>query len=476
MKSSIRRLRNQAHPPVPMSRQQGFYRFTDLTLPDSTSETMMRAYGVMSTVWSCVQLLAESAGRVEWHLFRKQPVDARRRYSTNEPGVDQRTEVVQHAALSLLNRPNDFFTQTRLFELDETYLGLTGEYYWVIERPPGVNFPAGIWSVRPDRIDPVPDPDSYMSGWVYKPPDGSQPIPLKLDEVIQVALPNPLDPMHGLGPVQAILVDVDSSRYSAEWNRNFFLNSATPYGIIQTPNNLSDPEFEELMNRWRETHRGVSRSGRVGVLEGGNTFTPVAMSMKDMDFQALRNLSRDIVREAFRMHKVMLGVSDDVNRANAQTGEEVFASWGVVPRLDRKRDMLNNVFLPMFGSTGQGVEFDYVTPVPSNREQDALELKNKAQAVLWLVSAGYDQHDILEMVGLPDMDVAEQPTQQPAMPPGWVPGQPGLPPPPPDEDTTGQGQDPGLATNAMEKRLRRMLGNGHQPVQVEALRAIAGRH
>ena len=64
------------------------------------------------------------------------------------------------------------------------------------------------------------------------------------------------------------------------------------------------------------------------------------------------------------MHKVMTGVTDDVNRANAQTGEEVFASWKVAPRLDRWRDVLNTQFLPLFGSAGEGVEFDYVFPQP----------------------------------------------------------------------------------------------------------------
>ena len=72
-----------------------------------------------------------------------------------------------------------------------------------------------------------------------------------------------------------------------------------------------------------------------------------------MDFANLRSVMRDTIREALGMHKVMTGVTDDVNRANAQTGEEVFASWKVSPRLDRWRDVLNNQFLPLFGSTGQ---------------------------------------------------------------------------------------------------------------------------
>jgi len=122
-----------------------------------------------------------------------------------------------------------------------------------------------------------------------------------------------------------------------------------------------------------------------------------------------------VMRETVGIHKVMLGVSDDVNRANAQTGEEVFESWQVVPRLDRVKDTLNNYFLPLFGTAGQGVEFDYVTPVPENREQDNQELLSKAQAALFLVQAGYDLSDVLEVVGLPEMDAAgtEEPGEQP---------------------------------------------------------------
>ena len=64
-------------------------------------------------------------------------------------------------------------------------------------------------------------------------------------------------------------------------------------------------------------------------------------------------------------------------------------------------------YLPMFGTAGQGLEFDYITPVPANREQDNAELTAKAAAALVLVQAGYDRKAVLKTVGLPDMDVAE---------------------------------------------------------------------
>ena len=134
----------------------------------------------------------------------------------------------------------------------------------------------------------------------------------------------------------------------------------------------------------------------------------------------------------------MLGTTEDVNRANAQTAEEVFISWQTIPRLDRRKDTLNCKLLPLYGTTGAGVEFDYEDPSPDNREEDNGELTAKATAAATLVNAGFDPDDVLETVGLPSMDVVEKATQAPALPPGWVAGTPpGAPPagtPNQDED------------------------------------------
>lgn len=477
MKSGLRRaLRNQS--PVPLVKGAvGSYNLSSNAYSLSGSESLMNAYSAMSTVYSCVSLLAESTARVEWRLYQKNPTDARRRWSTNDNPIDNRREIVKHPALSLISKPNSFYTRTRLFEVDQTYLDLVGESYWVLERS-AFGFPTAIWPVMPHRMEPVPSRDNFIAGYVYSPPDGGQKIPLAASDVIATLLPNPLDPLHGLGPVQSILVDIDSSKYSAQWNRNFFINSAIPGGVISTPSNLSDEEFQQLMDRWREAHRGVSRAGRVGVLEAGQTFTSTGLSQKEMDFASLRNLSRDIVREVYRMHKVMLGVSDDVNRANAQTGEEIFATWCVTPRLDRKRDMLNNVFLPMFyGGADPDIEFDYITPVPANREEDNAELTSKADAAQSLVNAGYDPADVLLTVGLPAMKTAERATQMPAVPPGWIPGtQPAITPGTDAPATPAESPVANLSAAAaeMEGRLRKTLSNGHQPVELGILRELIG--
>lgn len=426
MKSGLRRaVRNAA--PVPMS-EIGPYRILGTAGGGTPDDALLRAYKTNGTVNANVGLLASASAGPVWKMFRKEPKDGRRRYTTADQGSDQRVEVIQHQALTVLNRPNAFWTRYLLFEISGIWMETTGKAHWIVEYDPRASFPVGLWPVRPDRMTPVPDPKEYLKGWIYTSPDGREQVPLTPREVIYNRYPDPEDVYGGAGPIGSVLTDIDAAKYSAEWNRNFFLNSAEPGGVLQVDHTLKDEEYNALVNRWREAHKGVSRAHRIALLEAGVTFVPTGHSMKDMDFGTLRSASRDIIREALGMHKVMTGVTDDVNRANAQTGEEVFASWKIEPRLERWRDVLNSQYLPLFGSTAGDVELDFILPMPRNREQDNLELTAKANAALALVTAGYDQQAVLEVVGLPDMKTVLKLSDQPALPPRWTSPGGGSPP------------------------------------------------
>lgn len=466
MKSGLRRaIRNFSGPPVPMA-PYGYQRGVSFALGGGRQdrEAFMRAYGMSGTVFSIVSLLQQAAAAPAWHLYKKQPLDGRRRYTTGDQGSDQRVEVVSHAALSLWTKPNDFHTGFEFREGSNQHLELTGETFWVVDNETA-GFPTSIWYIRPDRMEPVPDQNDFLAGWIYTGPNGEQ-VPLTRDQVILEKLPDPIDPFRGTGPVASIMPNIAQQRYATDYQRNLFINGADPGGIITVPNRLTDPEFDEMTDRWREAHQGIARAGRVGILENGATWAPAGQTNKDLEYGELRLANRDELREAWRIHKHMLGTVDDVNRANAQTAEEVFIGWQSIPRLERRKDTLNCKLLPMFGSTGIGVEFDYEDPSPDNREENNAELIAKATAAQLLVDSGYDPSDVLEVVGLPDMDIVEKATQLPAVPPNWVPGMPagaGAP------DSGGEDDSEGNDSAAMSNLLRRVLSDGYVPVQT-------GRH
>ncbi|MGR6923098.1 phage portal protein [[Actinomadura] parvosata] len=391
--SGVASLLNRA--PVPYT---GRSRLALPLMQRNNTEAQLEAMGAVGTLFAIVHRTSNATSQVNWRLWRKA--------ASGKP--EDRVEVTRHLALDVLNRPNRFMTRQEFIETVQQHLDLTGEGWWVIGRDPRATFPLELWPVRPDRMEPVPDPERFLAGYVYFGPDGEK-VPLDLNQVIQLRMPNPLDPYRGMGPVQSILTDLDSTRYSAEWNRNFFANSAEPGGIIEVDRRLGDDEFDELRERWNEQHRGVANAHRVAILEQGR-WVDRKFTQRDMQFTELRNVSREIIREAFGFPKSMLGTVDDVNRANAEAGEVMFARWLVVPRLERIKAALNAEFLPLFGSTGQGVEFDFDDPIPMDREMVNAERDSRAGAAKLLVEAGFEPKGVLAAVGLPDIPFVGRPT------------------------------------------------------------------
>lgn len=390
MAASLRSLTNRT--PVPYASNTSRAGLGTGLLRPAGQEAQMRAMGSSSTLYAIVDRITTAYAGVEWKLYR----------SATSGRDEDRVEVTRHAALDLWNTPNGFMTGPQFRESAQQHEELTGEQWWVIARHDNATIPLELWPVRPDRMEPVPDANDFLIGYVYRGPSGER-VPLGVDDVIFLRRPNPLDPYRGMGVVQTVLMDIDATHASAEWNANFFRNSAEPGGVVEVDRRLSDDEFREFSDRWREQHRGVSNAHRVAVLENGLKWVDRKYSMRDMQFTELRGVNREIIREAFGFPKPMLGATDDVNRANAEAAAYVFARWLIQPRLERIREILNTRLLPMYGATGRGLEFDFANPVPEDAEAEANVLQKRALAAASLHNAGWFAADILNVVDLPEM-------------------------------------------------------------------------
>jgi HK97 family phage portal protein len=386
--------------PIPYTASTGRAGFGSGFLRPAGQEAQMRAMGSSSTLFAIVDRITTTYAGIEWKLYR----------SAASGRDEDRKEVATHPALTLWNKPNPFMTGPQFREAAQQHEELTGEQWWVAAHAENSTVPQELWPVRPDRMEPVPDPQEFLIGYVYSGPSGER-VPLGTDDVIFQRRPNPLDPYRGMGVVQTILMDIDATRASAEWNRIFFENNAAPGGVIEVDRRLSDEEFDEFNARWREQHKGLANAHRVGMLEEGMKWVDRKYTMQDMQFAELRSVNREIIREAFGFPKPMLGATDDVNRANAEAAAYVFARWLIQPRLERTREVLNTRLLPLFGRMGQGLEFDFANPVPEDKEADARVLASRAASAAALRGAGWFPTDVLSSVDLPEMQ-ARDPREQ----------------------------------------------------------------
>jgi HK97 family phage portal protein len=379
----VRKTTNLA--PVPFSSNFGSLFGGNL---DGDAQAAFDAHGSVGTLFAIIQQISTAVATTDWHLYKQSAARDKNR----------RKEILDHGFMKVWNRPNDFYTGTMFRQTVQMHLDLTGEGFIVLEKVGNVIWE--MWPVRPDRMQPVKHPTKFLTGWIYTGPNGEE-VPLELDQVLQLKYPNPADPYRGRGPVQTVLADIDAARYSAEWNRNFFVNGARPGGIIKVDHRMSDQEFNEFVNRWRNQHQGVANAHRVAVLENAE-WVETNFSMTDMQFVELRNLPRELIREAFAFPKPMLGTVDDVNRANAEAGREIMAENQTIPRLHIWKDVINAFLLPQFAN-GKSLELDFDDPTPINHEAADRERTSQATSARNLVLSGYHPDDVSDAMGLPRM-------------------------------------------------------------------------
>jgi HK97 family phage portal protein len=313
--------------------------------------------------------------------------------------------VEKHAALTVINKPNDFFTRQELFEAGQQHVDLTGESWTVIYRVGEV--PYELWNIRPDRVTVVENESQFLIGYIYTDPDGKE-HPIRKEDMLSIRMPNPTDPYRGMGPVQTLLDQIGSSKLAAQYQKHFFANGARPGAVIKLSRRLSDPEFDQLVSRYNANHRGVANTNRTAFLEEGDFIDVKPYTIADMQFVESANLNRDTILLAYGMSKFAVGVVDDVNRATAEASKAWFGETITVPRLDRWKGMLNNDFLPQFPGYQYDLEFVYSNPVPADREADRADKETTTRIYIDLINAGCDPTEAAAYAGLPPMTVMRQ--------------------------------------------------------------------
>jgi len=380
-----------------------------LTGTGSGSTSQLSAHSSVGWLFQVVNRIATSVAEVEWNLYQR-------------TSADERTLLpITHPAMELWNRPSPFYTNDELVETTSQHLELTGEGWWILVPSIVGGPPVEIWPVRPDRMTPMKDRKQYVSGYIYRFEDTEQ--IFEPDAVVFLRMPSPLDPHRGAGPVQSLLVDIDSEQAAREWTRNFFRNDAAPGGIIELDQTLDDAQWSQFVERWREQHAGVANAHRVAVIERGK-WADRKITQREMQFEQLRRLNRDVILGAFGVHASIMGISENVNRANAEAAEVHYARHVIRPRLRRIRAVLNEQIAPMFAD---GIEYDFVDPVPADQAHSlTVAVAGFEKGILKL----NESRDLLGFPAVEDEDGGDEfrrPSPSPILP--EVPVEPDIPEP-----------------------------------------------
>ncbi len=313
-------------------------------------------------VYACSRAIGEELAKTRFKLFE---IDS----------VDKTEEIKQHDLLDLLQRVSPFMTGWELMFMLGVHLEACGNAYWYLS---GVENEAD----QPDAIVPLipsyikmqkaPLPD-FVTGYEYT-VDNKTTV-YKPYEIIHFRYPNPSDPYEGLGTVQAIMQWIDSDNYASEYNRRFFLNGARIGGFLESQNAVTPEQLEYLKRSFEQVYKGVENAHKVAALPKGTTYKEGSTNQKDMDFVEGQRQSRDKILAGFRVPKTAIGITEDVNRANAEATDYVFAARTIKPKLELICSFLNAYLVPRYQTGNQKLYLSFEDPVPENRQLRIDEMK-----------------------------------------------------------------------------------------------------
>jgi len=158
------------------------------------------------------------------------------------------------------------------------------------------------------------------------------------------------DGVRGVPPVSAGMGQHTVALLQERWQRAFYRSAATPSGIVSTADELDDAAVDEFYDLWDEQHGGPEGVGRVLLLQGDTTYTPVSMSPVDAQLLQSRQFSREEILGLYApgLPHHLLGWKS--NTSNFGTGVEQqgihLVQHVFMPRLQLVSDVLSNAFLP----------------------------------------------------------------------------------------------------------------------------------
>lgn len=361
------------------------------TRPVRGKRDALERYG--GWVYAAASTLAQDVRAAPWDLWRR------------EGGGRERWRRVPEEALpALLRRPNALQSWPDLVELTQLHLELTGEAFWHLLLDGGRL--AGLELLHPHWVEePLLDAEGRrLLAWRVQVP-GRAPLSLPAEEVAFLRYPHPLEPLRGASPVEAFALSHDLDTYARAYGAALLKNRATPELVITSEEELTPEQAELLRERWLDRYRDPAAGP--AVLGRGGKVQQLGFNLKDLAFLELAELSRDQIFAAYKLPASKVGLTSDVNRANAEAADATYRRNAILPRLRRLEEAVNLHLLPRLGPAAAGLVYEYENPV----EEDRAYTLRRAEAMLKAGAITLNRYrDLLGENPLPDGELYLQPS------------------------------------------------------------------
>ena len=246
----------------------------------------------------------------------------------------------QHPVQDLLARPNAAQGTAELLEALYGQLLLSGNAY--LEGVADEGLPVEMHVLRSDRMRLIPGPDGWPAAYEYTVGGRKHRFDVigDVSPVCHIKSFHPQDDHYGFSPLQAAANAIDVHNAASAWSKALLDNAARPSGAIvyrgsDGHSQLSNDQYNRLVEEMESQHQGARNAGRPMLLEGGLDWKPMGFSPSDMEFQKTKEAAAREIAIAFGVPPMLLGIPGDATYANYQEANRAFYRLTVLPLATR---------------------------------------------------------------------------------------------------------------------------------------------
>ena len=326
----------------------------------------------------------------------------------------------------LFKNPNKNQSWVEFQARNIVFLNLAGNVYIYVDP-----FTQEMHSLSPDRMYIVTNKEipAGLAGYLYV-PEGASPtdwergIRFLPEDIMHIKLPNPADPLEGLGyglsPLQPAAQSIDVDNMVTKFLNIFFERGGMVTGVLQYDIPLSRTVADQILERWNQKYGGIE-NWQVGILDRGATYQRTTMTFEEMGFEGVDGRGETRILSPFGVAPILVGAKvglDSSTYSNYEAARQAVWEDTLVPELTWFEVEYQN----RFNTDTEFVMFDF-SRVPALQRA----LPRQVDAAYTMIQSGVPPNLAYRVVGLRLGDIPDGDK--------------------PKEMTSGRGQNQGPTSN-----------------------------
>ena len=347
--------------------------------------SLSQSYNRIAWVHSCVNIIATTASSAPLAFFE------------GEPEPSNRIEDLEHPVNQLFLTPKEPEIPSLRVLLAQTftYLGISGEIFWVFQRNKGrldtIELKSGLKPVFAKGAT------GDLIGWKYTDTAGKT-ITYTVEQVLPILYFNPGDPYSGLSPLNAARLSIETEYNIAGWNSSFFKSGMKNPLLLQAKGTLTKDQKGEIKKEIQNYYSGIDGGHGAVLLQGHIDVTPLSMSPKDVDFVQGKKLNREEIISIYGVPPALVGIFEYANYSNVKEQRKIFWENTLLPKMEKITDLIQaNVLNKEF----PGITCKWDTSQILGLRPEANDVADAAEKYLRM---GYSPSQVAIILNVPELD------------------------------------------------------------------------